>query len=224
MTFNFEKEPHRLLILLILGDLALIVIHILHSTHTINILSSPRFSISKDFGFAEVYGYAKEFWIMGTLFVFALEAKKKQLVYIAWSLLFLYLLLDDSIQIHEKLGEYLIDYFQLQPMYNLRAQDFGEIIVTLFFGLSLFSFIGVAYLFSDDTAKRVSQHLFVLILSLVFFGVIVDIAHEAIAWGKEFWRVVEDGGELIILSIIVWYVLKLKIGSQEQIPLVDSKG
>jgi len=42
-----------------------------------------------------------------------------------WSLLFGYLLLDDSFRIHERMGA---QYFNLSPTVSLRAKDFGKAI------------------------------------------------------------------------------------------------
>ena len=92
----------------------------------------------------------------------------------------------------------------------MRAQDFGELSVSMIFGFLLFSFIGAAYLYSDPIAKQISKHLFILVMSVAFFGVFVDMLHIAIPWGKAMWGLTEDGGEMVIMSIIVWYVFYLK--------------
>lgn len=136
---------------------------------------------------------------------------KKKLYYLLYVVFIIYLLLDDSLQIHEKFGSYLANYFDVQPMFRLQAKDFGELSVSMFFGFLLFTFIGVSYLFSDHIAKQISKHLFILVMSLAFFGVLVDMFHAAIPWGKPIWGLIEEGGEILIMSIIVWYVFDLKI-------------
>ena len=205
MNFNIEKQSTKFLMLLIIGDLAFIF---LHSIYKLNILSDILFSIDKDGGYAEIFQYIKEYWIVVLLLI--LSIKSKCLIYFSWSLLFIYLLLDDSLQIHENLGHYLVIRFDFQPMLQLRAQDFGELSVSMFFGFFLFTFIGISYLFSDKFAKRISKYLLILVLFLAFFGVLVDMLHVAIPWGKPFFALLEDGGEMIIMSIIVWYVFDLK--------------
>ena len=85
--------------------------------------------------------------------------KKANLIYIAWATLFTYLLLDDSLQIHENAGAYLVNYFQIQVnLLDLRAQDIGEVIVTAISGLFLFLFIGWGYLVSVSETKQISKH------------------------------------------------------------------
>lgn len=149
------------------------------------------------------------------LLLFGMAIKRKHLVYFAWSLLFLYFLLDDSLQIHERLGSDLANYFEFQSVYQLRALDYGELVVSMFFGVFLFSFIGFSYLYSDSTAKLVSKHLFILVMFMVFFGVLVDMVHSAIPWGKSISGLIEDGGEMMIMSVILWYVFDLELSSEE---------
>jgi hypothetical protein len=207
MTFDLNKSSNKLLILLLLADLMFILIHVFHMME-FQPVKDPLFSVAQDFGYSEIYQYIKEYWIVVLLFMIAIN--RAHIIYFAWTVLYMYLLLDDSLEIHERLGRYLVKYFEIQPRFHLRAQDFGELSVSIFFGVLLFSFIGVAYLFSNGTAKRISKYLFILVMSVAFFGVIVDIIHTVMRWGRPIWELVEDGGEMLTMSIIVWYVFTLK--------------
>ncbi|PVV10335.1 MAG: hypothetical protein B6D82_12620 [gamma proteobacterium symbiont of Ctena orbiculata] len=205
MNSLFKKGSTKLLILLLLADLAFIVVHIIFELF---LKSNTLFSINRDLGYAEVYQYIKEFWILVLLFVLAV--KSKRLIYFSWSVLFLYLLLDDSLQLHENIGSYLANHHQLQPVFRLRAQDLGELMVFVSVGFLLFSFVGGAYFYSDDSGKEISKHLFILVISLAFFGGLVDMLHIAVSFGKPVFALIEDGGEMIIMSIIVWYVFDIR--------------
>ena len=210
MTFDLGKSSNKLLILLLLADLVFLCIHVFYR---MDLVTGSHFSIAMDLGYAEVYQYIKEYWIVLLLFIMAI--KRTHIIYFAWSTLFMYLLLDDSLQIHERLGGYLVNYFELQPGFNLRAQDIGELSVSILFGSLLFLFIGGSYLFSDNVAKQISKHLFILVLSVAFFGVLVDMLNTVIPWGKYTVEFTEDAGEMLIMSIIVWYVFNLKFTSKE---------
>ncbi len=210
MIFDLEKRSSKLLIVLILADLVFMLIHVLY---TMDVVINPLWSIKKDLGYAERYQYIKEGWIVLLLLVMAI--KRSHVIYITWSILFMYLLLDDSLRIHERMGRYLVGYFNLQPAFNLRAQDFGELGVSMLFGSLLFLFIGWAYWFCDTAAKKISKHLFILVLALGFFGVFVDTFHRAVPFGKSIRVLVEDGGEMLIMSIIVAYAYNLKFTSTE---------
>ena len=205
-------ESHKLLALLLLADLAFISIHCLFIA---GILSGTAYSIEADLGFSEIYQYIKEFWIIVLLLLLAI--KERHFTYLLWSLLFVYLLLDDSFLIHEEYGLYLSNYFEFKPMFNLRAKDFGELIVSLFSGFILLSSIGVSLLFSDNLAKRTSKTLFFLLIMLAFFGIFVDMLHVASPSGKSILGLIEDGGEMIVISITVWYTFGIET-SQENLP------
>ena len=209
-ALNYETGTGKLLILLLLADIVFMLIHIIlykimHLGH------DPLLSIVEDKGYSEVFQYIKEFWIAMILLILAL--KKKHLIYLSWSLLFLYLLLDDSAQIHENVGSYLVTEFDIQPLFGLRAQDFGELGVSLFFAGILFSFIAISFYFSNKFAKKISIHLFLMVMVLAFFGVVLDMVHMFFnqeMWSNAIFELLEDGGEMIIMSIIVWYVFKIK--------------
>ena len=206
MNLYFKIESTKLLLLLFLTDFTFILLHCFHLKH---FLSNILFSIEKDFGYAEIYQYIKEYWIIVLLFMLAI--KRDYIIYFAWTLLFIYLLCDDSLRIHEKFGHYLADYFEFKPMFQLRAQDFGELAVSIFFGFLLFTFIGISYLFSDNIAKQISKHLFILIMFLAFFGIVIDMLQIAISWGTAIWGLIEEGGEMLTMSVITWYVFNLEI-------------
>lgn len=215
MNFQIENESTKLLVLLLIADFGFILLNCAYYLVHGGMASNPLFSIQKDGGYAEVFQYIKEFWIFVLLLMLAV--KKSQVNYLAWSVLFVYLLLDDSLQIHERFGSYLVGYFEFQPMFQLRAQDFGELAVSMFFGFFIFTFIGVSYWFSDNIAKKTSKHLLILVISMVFFGVVVDMAHIAIPWGKSIWGLIEDGGEMMVMSIIFWYVFHLRGNSNDHV-------
>jgi hypothetical protein len=213
MNFQIEKASTKVLFLLLLADLAFMLAH---GIYTMGLVSSYVYSIDSDGSYAELFQYIKEYWIVIILFVIAI--RRKHIIYFAWSSLFMYFLLDDSLKIHESFGKYLAEYFEFQPMFQLRAQDFGELSVSIFFGLLLFTLIGVSYLFSDNVAKRISKYLLILVFSLAFFGVIVDMLHTIIPWGYSLIGFIEDGGEMLVMSIIVWYVFNLRID-----PIIQEK-
>jgi hypothetical protein len=206
MGIAIDKETTKFLNLLLLADLAFIGIHCLY---LLGIAPGPLYSIETDMGYAEIYQYIKESWIVALFLILAIE--RRRIIYLSWSLLFMYLLFDDSLQIHERFGEYIAQYFELKPMFGLRAQDFGELGVSMLFGFLLFSFIGVSYLVSNNLEKQISKRLFIFVVLLACFGILVDILHTAIPWDQayEAFGLLEDGAEMIIVSFIVWFTFSL---------------
>ena len=196
----------KFLTLLLLADLAFLIFHILYLS---GVLKDPLLSIERETGYSEIYQYIKEFWIFILLLIIAV--KEKRLIYFAWSILFLYLLVDDSFALHEKVGNYLTNYVDFKPVLNLKAADIGELCASAFFGILLFGTLFILYLFSKPIEKKISRELFILILALAFFGVFFDMLHAAIHWGENIWGIIEDGGEMVIISILLCYAYELKI-------------
>ena len=110
-------EKTKLLIVLLAADLAFIVLHVLH-VYT-GLLPSSLYSLSRDRGFAEFFQYTKEFWL--ALLLLLLAIKQRRGLYGVFSLIFVYFLVDDYGEIHERLGELLSETFRFQPL--LEAPD-----------------------------------------------------------------------------------------------------
>jgi hypothetical protein len=197
------------LALLLSADVGFIVLHLIHAYTPY--LSSIDYSLETDRGYAEVFQYIKEYWIAGMLAV--LFARTRQAVYCTWSLLFGYLLFDDAFQVHERVGRMLrkAGYFSDSPLTGLSAQDFGELTVSAFAGITFLVLIGSTYLLSTPDAKQVSKRLVALLGIIILFGVFVDMLHSAMESlpGSSILAVVEDGGEMLAVSITCYYVLGL---------------
>jgi hypothetical protein len=207
MKLNLRNKSNTFLLLLLSTDVIFIILHIIH-TYTAY-LGGSSFSIEKDRGYSEVFQYIKEYWIVLLLLYSAI--KKRNLLYLSWSALFGYLLLDDSFQIHENLGHKASIYFDFSPILGLRSEDFGELTVSAFFFLCFFLTIGVTYYLSESNDKTTCRHLFLLLLTLVFFGVVVDMIHQMVFSSVLYsiLGILEDGGEMLVMSVITWFVFLL---------------
>lgn len=217
-----------LLVLLLLGDVVFVVIHILRAYFSITsspIFSSPMFSINHDRSYAEFFQYIKFFWSILNLSAIGLLIERS---YFAWSLFFGYLLADDAFLLHENLGNLIFNKLGFAPRSEtwmmMRIQDYGEIIVSILIGLFLLAIVGFAYRSGSNAFRRNSRRIIYLVLALAFFGVAVDIVHsivqvmyeELTTTGMYSWFlrilnlllvVVEDGGEMIVTSLIFCYTL-----------------
>lgn len=192
-----------LLTLLITTDVIFMVLHVLHRYSGFFI--DPQFSLTKDRGFAETFQYLKEGWI--ALVLLALTLRTPNLLYPGWALLFGYLLLDDLFALHERLGFRISRHLGFPEMLGLRPEDFGEVTVSASAAVFLFALIGVGHYRADPAARSISRSLFALLAGLVFFGVVVDLIHVMLAY-PVWLDLVEDGGEMVMMSAIVWFVLR----------------
>jgi hypothetical protein len=199
-----ETGPLSFLLLLVVADFVFIFLHFM--LRMTPVLDNGLFSLARDGGYPELYQYIKELWIVVLLLSIYLRTRVGG--YLAWSLLFGYLLFDDALQIHERLGGYLAAELQFSPFLILRAEDIGELAVSALAGGVLLTLIAWFYGRGPTPLKRSTRHLLLLVLILVFFGVVVDMMPSAFTAMR---GVVEDGGEMIAMSCIAWYVFLLNI-------------
>jgi hypothetical protein len=212
-----KQSASLLLLLLLCADFAFIVIHTDNAFITFYVtkmesLIPPPLSIGTDRGYAEIYQYIKFFWI---IIVFAYVNKStKSLSYVSWILVFTFFLCDDAFSLHENAGLYFAKIFYFNLPFNVKLDDFGEIVFWAIIGIFLLIILARAYLHGSHTFKKVSIDISLFVIAFVFFGVVVDLLHSSI----ELWKVlsfglgtVEDGGELVVASLILWYVFLLAL-------------
>lgn len=92
------------------------------------------------------------------------------------------------------------------PPSRLRRHDLGELIGSASSGLILLPALLAAYRF----AARANRKVFHDVVLLVIFGVDVDMVHIAFSGSPRIELVLgilEDGGEMLAVSLLLWYVL-----------------
>jgi hypothetical protein len=183
--------------------MAFVLVHLVHTLSPF--LSDHLFSIEQDRGYGEAFQYTKAYWIAIMLAV--LGWRRREAIYGAWTLLYIYLLCDDAFQIHEQVGSAVARHLGYAPALGLRAKDLGELTVYGAVGLAFLVLIVTMYLRSPRDARNASIDLAVLSGAIAFFGVPVDMLHSVVRRGVL--GLVEDGGEMVAMSAVVWYVLHL---------------
>lgn len=205
-----EHSASMFLLLLLVGDFVYIALHCIEAFTLF--LDNPLLSLERDRGYSEMYQYLKWVWII--IFLIYIYLQKRFLGYIAWVLVFTYFFFDDALHIHEIIGGYIAGSLSITHGFGLRLQDYGELIVSAIAGMSLLSIVVWAYGQGSQDFKNVSKDILLLIGALVFFGVVVDIAHIAIhfGWFVTFMLgVIEDGGEMLVVTLMLWYVFLLSM-------------
>lgn len=194
---------------LLLADGALVGVHTLHKLSPL--FADAAFGLDTEWGFAELFQYAK--FAALVLMLGAVWARTRETIYGTWMLLFAYMLGDDALQVHERIGALIAGDWQFRPAVGLRPQDFGELAVSAVFGLALASLIALMYGRSGRLARTDTRTLVRLIAALGFFGVGMDMAHEivdgSIRYLGGFVGIIEDGGEMVVASVLCWYVATL---------------
>ena len=204
-TYNFRIISIFLLLLLFI-DFGFVLLHFYNSVLIPDEQFNYSFSLVDDSSFAEKFQYLK--WLLIATLFLIISIKQSTFKYMAWALIFLYLLLDDSLEIHETFGAYLVQNSTSNAPFGLRMQDIGELLVTAIAGSILFSLLLWAYIKGNSVFKKITKEMLLLIAVLVLFGVGVDMLHQMFNVGRIsnfLFEIVEDGGEMFIASIMLWY-------------------
>jgi hypothetical protein len=209
-----------LLVMLLSTDVAFIVLECFYGATAGFHLSD--FAIGQDWGYAETFQYVKELGIVIFFFLFLL--RNPYLVSLGWQILFLYLLLDDALLIHERGGKFIAQHIFMAPetMLQGRVRVLSDHAVSVFFGSLILGFLSFGYYYAPKPLRRVSQHLFGLFIILILFGVLLDTVHQGFwALGPNLFKisyVVEEAGEMVMISVIAWYVHRLVTDGAPSVP------
>jgi hypothetical protein len=212
-----ERSASLLLLLLLCADLAFILLHSLNALTPL--LNEPLLSVERDNSYPELYQWLKWFWII-ILWVYVAKSRRS-FSYVAWGLVFTYFLLDDVLTIHENVGRQIADSLTLTPPLGLRLQDLGELAVWVVAGLILLFFVTWAYWRGSVAFRRMSWDMLLLVSVLIFFGVVFDMAQIAVDLGDNVHFILgllDDGGEMVVGSLILWYVFLLAIRDENDFP------
>jgi hypothetical protein len=204
---KLKLEDYKLLSLLFLVDLVFIFLHILHVFTPL--LPENLYSLSQDRSYSEFFQFTKELWI--AVLFFAALIKQRRLLYLAFSLLFAYFLVDDSFEFHEQVGALLADTLHLQPLFGLRAIDMGELLISAIFGGLFLAAIGITYLMAGTETRRVANQIILMVVILTLFGVLLDMVEIIIenSGAREVVKIFEEGGEMLVMSVITWFAYRL---------------
>jgi hypothetical protein len=203
--------------MLIGADALFILMHMVHAWSPL--LQDSKYALDADLGMAELYQYIKQLWLLGCLAIAFCQTRRR--VFMAWAVFFALLLLDDVTQLHENSGRYFAKVLGLAPAFGLRGVDYGELIFAAGIGL-----VGVAVVWMTlqkdcRNSRQFSLDMFLLLCLLAVFAVAFDAAHS-FAYSSappaliDVLAILEDGGELLVISLITAYVFDIASNSGNQ--------
>lgn len=166
--------------------------------------------LNLDGSYPEMFGYGK--LAVAAVLLVVLARRGPKLLYLTWSLVMLVMVIDDAAQLHERAGRSIATTLDLSGAFGLRGQDLGELIFWAVVGTLLLALLAIAHVGITATDRRRSAGLFGCLLLLGFFGIIVDMVHVLLSdWDRprRIAIIIEDGGELMALSILLVYVVWL---------------
>lgn len=200
----------KLLLFLLCGVMFFCILHVYAVTiSTVEYARNEKLKIHDDGGFAEIFQYLQFLTAAGIL-LFLLKVERNY-IYGIWSLFLITLFADDAFRFHEVAGEAFADAFEISSAFGLRAQDFGELAVAGFLGLFFAGPIIYSLFAKDIEAKFVSIHYIILVAVLLFFGIGIDMLHSFLNHipGSGVFSIIEDGGEMVAGSLLLWYTVYL---------------
>lgn len=209
--FQVVPSTRRLLIALIVADMAWIALHI---ARTITakyeiapfdaILGSQNLAIDAEGGWPELWQQLKAL-ATAVLLVLAALRVRDTAAYGAWAALFAFAALDDGLALHERSGAFMADALGLSPLGALQGHDLGELLFAVAAGTLLLAAIVCA---SSRSARHhaVRGWMFLLPLGgLALCGIGLDLLHGLIryrfAGSNLILTVLEDGGEMLFMSL-----------------------
>ena len=199
-------------------DLAFILVHavgfVLHRAGLTAQLPTMLW-ISQDGALPEDFNYLK--WAVIVVALFWLAIRDRWITAFSWALVFLLILLDDSLQIHETFGVLIADYEGFSGHFMIDPSDMGELVVFGAMGFSVVLLTGLSFLRGSQRSRYMGATYAIVILLLAFFGVGMDAFHQAIAHVAEthpslsilrhVFGMVEDGGEMVVASLAAAFTL-----------------
>lgn len=217
MNAGLEKLGMRrtpagaVLVMLLVIDLAMITFHL-----TMTYLGNPEaetFHLGIDRSYSEFFQYAKYVWAVMMLLLLSVQHRAG--IYAAWAVVCTYVLVDDAFMLHENVGRAVLAAF---PQGGETAMHMGELGFLAAVCVVLGAVVLIAHRRARPPHSAASSTLTALFAALVFFGIVVDAAHSFVAPGSALdapLTVLEDGGEMVVLSVVVAFVFALAFCGHE---------
>ena len=209
-NFSIQKT-NLLLLILVTMDIVFVlghalVIYLIFIRVEFDWSISNMFLVDYDGGYPEIFQYLK--YILIIISIIYIVYHKKEYNYLSWLLLFILLLFDDALSFHEQFGGFISERFNYKPMFGLRAQDLGELTYVALFGPLVLLALILGYRNGNEKYKKTNLDLVLLFSLFLFFGIVIDMLHvlfEDNRYTKLIMVLLEDGGEMLALSLLSWY-------------------
>jgi hypothetical protein len=200
----------RLAIALLAFDAGFVLAHVAYVRGIEPFGGNSQWSLLVDRSYPEMFGYRK--LAVAAVLLLVLAGRGPKLLYLTWSLIVLVILADDAARLHEEVGRWIASTLDLSDALGLRGQDLGELLFWAIIGIVLLGLLAIAHVHITGQDRWRSAGLFGCLLLLGVFGVVIDMVHVLLANHDRAGRIagtIEDGGELMVLTILVVYVVRL---------------
>jgi len=148
------RSASILLIILIAGDIVFILLTFLIYYCTLMI---PCLMYRQKEDIQSFIQYIKYFLI--SVLLIYISIKNSSIHYFSWVLVFIYLFIDDSFRVHERVGTLIVKHLEYTAPLGFRLQDIGELIVTMTASVVLAVFILLAYIYGSKEFRKISMDI-----------------------------------------------------------------
>ena len=208
-TLGLAGRPAAMLLVLFASiDLVLIACYV--SQSLFGFPGGFVFDLGADRGYGEFFQYAK--WLWSALLLAVLAVSARMPVAWGWMAACLYLLVDDAFLLHEQAGWAFRDMIPGGPGWAVHT---GELLFMGAVGLAILITVTVTHRLTAPELRGISWVMAALIAGMALFGVVVDAIHHLLFPGpglRSFFTTIEDGGEMLVLSVIVAFLLAVVTG------------
>lgn len=211
--FNLAPAPEvlrKFLIVLLPVDLAFLLLHIvLRGFEAAEVIEKvpPLLSVFGDVGLAERFNHAK--WILIVILMVALFRRLRVAAFLAFAVIFLLILADDALRLHERGSVVVNTFWPTMPTFGMSKGEMGEVVIWAALGVVAVPVILWGLLATERRWWRHAAIMLAGLSGLVFFGVVFDIMQEPLHYiqtpGVTYWLLqlaglVESAGESFFAS------------------------
>lgn len=182
--------------------------------------------ISHDRGYAEAFQHQKLLGITVVLLLWTVWERQPRLL--AWAVLFGAMWADDKFMFHEIIGYELATRAGMAApgqedqlvLGIVGARHVGELIAVGVMGLILLGLLLLAWRGSPSWYRRMSRRMVLVLVGLVVCGVLFDVIGvlpwvRQISWLDHLFALLEDGGEMLLMSVAAYIFFAALPGSPE---------
>ena len=165
--------------------------------------------VTGDLTIPEDFNYVK--WALIAVALVWISVRDRWLPPLLWALVFVMILADDGLQMHERLGSWLSSTLGIADETLIYGKDIGEMAVFGAMGLVTLTIFGILFTRRDRATRVMSVRYMMIVIALGFFGVGLDAAHSIIdhltgtstlaTLVQQVFGMLEDGGEMVVGSI-----------------------
>ncbi len=208
-----RHDAYLLLMVMLAANVALILLHAFH--FRLPFARQDLFDLESQYGLGSLLIYLQFAGMI--LCLSEIRYNRRDRAFDFWKYLFFYILADDIFDISEIAGAMLGELFSFEELYGLAPADYGKFAFALGGGLIVAAVLGYLLRRSSRQFVSASFAIFVFLSLYALFAVIFDIVHAFFDNDPRFGfslAMLEEGGEMIVISFLTAYVFYLWLVSR----------